>query len=78
MTISRRLPNWLHLQLTSKSALAGKETEAVVLNAQVTDRAVFIPEMVEWTKVGLEGTRSHELGPPTHEHVIDAVKPGTL
>ena len=47
------------------------------MNAHVTDRAVDIPEMGEWTKVGVEGT-SHELGPPTHELVMDAVKPVTF
>ena len=72
------MPKWLHLQLTSKSALASKETEAVVLNAQVTDRAVDVPEMGKWTKVGVEGATLHELGPPTHEHVMGAVKPGKL
>lgn len=42
------------------------------------DKAAGIPAMGEWTKVGVEGSTPHELGPPTHEHVMDAVKSGTL
>ncbi|CAH0516713.1 unnamed protein product [Peronospora belbahrii] len=40
--------------------------------------AEHIPAMGECTKVGVEGDTSHELGPPIYEHVMDAVKPGTL
>ncbi|CAH0477936.1 unnamed protein product [Peronospora belbahrii] len=45
---------------------------------QVMDKDVSIPAMGECTKVGVEGDTSHELGPTIYEHVMDAVKPGTL
>lgn len=42
------------------------------------DKSAGIPAMGEWTKVGVEGATSHELGHPTHEHVMDAAKSVTL
>ncbi|CAH0516976.1 unnamed protein product [Peronospora belbahrii] len=62
------------LYTSRPQSLASKET--VVLNAQVMDKAVGILAMGEWTKVGVEGDTSHELGPPIQKYVMDAGTPG--
>uniref|UniRef100_A0AAV1VMI7 Uncharacterized protein n=1 Tax=Peronospora matthiolae TaxID=2874970 RepID=A0AAV1VMI7_9STRA len=41
-------------------------------------KAIDIPSMGEWNMLDVEGATSHELALLTHEHVMDALTPGTL